>query len=166
MNNVLDRSPVVTRTRIPSVISDLLLTAPVDVAEAARRLGLEIFESSLGEGISGAIMRDTSTESGFVIYVDDSESYVRQRFTAAHEIGHFVLHKDRIGAGIEDNFMLRSSGMSNFMEAEANRFAADLLMPFPLIEKMVAKGHRTVDDLARVLGVSTVAMSIRLGHPT
>jgi hypothetical protein len=149
-------------------IADLLTSAPVDVMEVARRLGLGIYVSDLAKGVSGALVHDPSyeTESGFVIFVDDSEAYVRQRFTAAHEIGHFVLHRDRIGEGIEDNYLLRSEGFSNWMEAQANRFAADLLMPFDLINALISQGVKDVPSLAKRLEVSEIAMGIRLGHPT
>jgi Zn-dependent peptidase ImmA (M78 family) len=142
--------------------------APVDVAEVARRLGLAIFERNLATGVSGALVRDASygTTSEFVIFVDDSEAYVRQRFTAAHELGHFVLHRDQIGNGVEDNYMLRAQGFTNLAEQEANRFAAELLMPRPLIEHLISSGTHTVPQLAKALQVSEIAIGIRLGHPT
>jgi Zn-dependent peptidase ImmA (M78 family) len=162
----------VISTAIPSYvrakIADLLNTAPVDVAAVAKRLGLEIYESSLAEGVSGVLLRDESygTQSGFVILVDDSETHVRQRFTAAHEIGHYVLHKDKIGDGVEDNYLLRSDGFSTGTEQQANRFAADLLMPYPLVQRIIGRGRTNVSELAKALQVSEVAMAIRLGHPT
>jgi len=149
-------------------IADLCGKAPVDVAAVAHRLGLAVYVSPLPEGVSGALLKDAryDTKSGFVIFVDDSEAPVRQRFTAAHEIGHFVLHRDRIGDGVQDNYLLRSEGFSSRMEVEANRFAADLLMPFPLINKFIAEGVRDVPALAKRFLVSEIAMAIRLGHPT
>lgn len=149
-------------------ISGLLQVAPVDVSEVAERLGLAIYESELGDGISGAVIHDPTygTDSEFVILVDDSEAYVRQRFTSAHEIGHYVLHKDDIKQGVRDNYLLRAEGMSNWKEVQANRFAADLLMPFDLINTLIQDGKNSVTDLAQALGVSEIAMGIRLGHPT
>lgn len=153
---------------IRTQVSDLLKTAPVDVAKVAERLGLAIYQGDLAKGISGVLVRDPNynTPSGFVIFVDDSESFVRQRFTAAHEIGHFVLHKERVGNRVEDNYLLRSEGFSNALEAQANRFAADLLMPFELINQLIAEGVTDVASLAKRLKVSEIAMGIRLGHPT
>lgn len=151
-----------------AAIAPHLQTAPVDVNAIAKDLGLEIFESDLGQGISGALVRDPTyeTQSGFVIFVNSEEAYVRQRFTAAHEIGHFVLHRDKIGQRIEDNYVLRAEGLSNSLEAQANKFAANILMPYSLIETLVQEGVDGVDALARRLQVSQVAMAIRLGHPT
>ncbi|MDE0921500.1 ImmA/IrrE family metallo-endopeptidase [Aurantimonas coralicida] len=159
-------------TNIPkqtmSRIADLLEVAPVDVGAVAARLGLAIFERSLPEGVSGMIQKDASydTPSGYVIFVDDGEAFVRQRFTAAHEIGHHELHRNHIGDGLTENYLLRSDQLSNWIEVQANRFAADLLMPLPLIETLTTQGYTSVPELARKLQVSEIAMGIRLGHPT
>ena len=159
-------------SEIPSVIQgqidDILRVAPVDVQAIANRLGLGIFQQRLAAGVSGVLLNDISfgTTSGFAILVNQGEVFTRQRFTAAHEIGHFVLHRDRIGERVEDNYLLRSDRMSNLTEQQANRFAADLIMPFRLINRFVAEGIRTVPDLAVRLQVSEVAMAIRLGHVT
>jgi Zn-dependent peptidase ImmA (M78 family) len=71
-----------------------------------------------------------------------------------------------IGKGIEDNYLLRSEGMTNRQEVEANKFAADLLMPMDQIEKAMSRGIVTPEDLAAEFDVSKVAMSIRLGLVT
>lgn len=153
---------------IQGQIADLLAIAPVDVMAIAQRLKLAVYTRDLPQGVSGSLVQDKSygTESGFVIFVDDSEIYYRQRFTAAHEIGHFVLHHDHVGQGVQDNFLLRSDRMSNWMERQANQFAADLLMPFPLVNGLIEQGVASVPELAQRLQVSEIAMAIRLGHPT
>ncbi|HCM3005245.1 TPA: ImmA/IrrE family metallo-endopeptidase, partial [Klebsiella pneumoniae] len=94
----------------------------------------------------------------------------RQRFTLAHEIAHFLLHRDRIGDGITDDILYRSK-LSDFMEVQANRLAADILMPGHLLEKKLLELTQTVElrdeqkieRLAEVAGVSTTAIKIRLG---
>ena len=58
----------------------------------------------------------------------------RRRFTAAHELGHFLLHRDRMTAGRwigDTKETIREGGGSDAtdMEREADRFAAELLMP-------------------------------------
>lgn len=143
-------------------------TPPIDVGAIARDLGLAIFSAELAQNVSGVIVRDQSygTPSGFAIFVDSGESPVRQRFTAAHEIGHYLLHRSLIGDRHEDNYLLRSNGISNRQEAQANAFAADLLMPRALIEQAMANGYNTVDTLADLFQVSKIAMGIRLGLPT
>ena len=153
---------------IPAEIKSVTETAPVDVLEAARRLGVQVFSAKLADKVSGVLLRDPSygSKSGFVIFVDSDEPSYRQRFTAAHELGHFVLHRDAVGERNEDNYLLRSENMSNQQEVEANRFAAVLLMPMDLIEQEMEQGNSTVSGLANTFGVSPTAMSIRLGLPT
>lgn len=138
---------------------------PVDVGSCANSVGLPIFSVDLLQGISGMLQRDHPTGS-YICYVSKSEPSVRQRFTAAHELGHFMLHRHMIGDTLQDNFLLRAEGLSNAQEAEANQFAADLLMPRDLISKAMNEGVNTVEGLAKRFGVSQIAMSIRLGLPT
>jgi Zn-dependent peptidase ImmA (M78 family) len=86
---------------------------------------------------------------------------VRKRFTVAHEVGHFVLHRNQIGESLTDDELYRS-GLSTRQEAQANRFAADILMPKDLILKTI---NRLGDDpqvLASEFKVSEAAMRIRL----
>lgn len=153
---------------VQAVLDDATITAPVDVAAAAEKLGVKIFAAKLAEKVSGVLLREPSygSSSGFVIFVDQDEPAVRQRFTAAHELGHFVLHKEAVGHKNEDNYLLRSDGMSNRQEVEANQFAASLLMPFDLIESAMRNGVTTPKELAKHFNVSEIAMCIRLGLPT
>jgi Zn-dependent peptidase ImmA (M78 family) len=69
-----------------------------------------------------------------------------------------------IGDGITDDVFYRST-LSNAQEAEANRFAADVLMPYALIENLMAAGTSSVPALASALQVSETAMTVRLGIP-
>src|SRR3546814_4029407 len=48
-------------------------------------------------------------ESGFAIYVNGSHPRVRRRFSIAHEIAHFALHRNLIGDGVTDDAMYRSN---------------------------------------------------------
>lgn len=146
----------------------LKCVGPTDLVAAANIFGLSIYSCELAEGVSGMIVRDDDEDapSGFSIFVDRNEPSARQRFTAAHEIGHFVHHRHLIGEEMVDNYLLRAEGMTNRQEAEANRFAADLLMPHDKIAEAMEQGYRTVEQLADLFGVSKVAMGIRLGSPT
>lgn len=140
---------------------------PVKVGLLAQRLGLGVLRSTLQPGISGQIEPTDEFPAGFVIKVNRHEAKHRQRFTIAHEIGHFMLHRDRIGDGIRDTILYRSK-LSNQMEAEANRFAASLLMPFEQVraklnELGLQRDRAASIELARVFEVSSDAMEIRLG---
>lgn len=68
-------------------------------------------------------------------FVNAADILPRRRFTAAHELGHFVLHREsmkrfRIDT---DKTLLEADVATDPMEAEANRFAAELLMPETVI---------------------------------
>ena len=64
-----------------------------------------------------------------IAFVNASDILARRRFTAAHELGHAVLHRASMGATLQDATIEETDGPLNAMEAEANRFAAELLMP-------------------------------------
>lgn len=152
---------------IREIISAFSSEIPVRVGALAEALGLGVVRSTLQPGISGQIEPSRDFRSGFVIKVNRHEVKYRQRFTIAHEIGHYVLHKDRIGDGIRDTKLYRSK-LSNAMEAEANRFAAGILMPIEKIREILSNLDMKRDrDSARVLAdkfeVSSDAMEIRLG---
>ncbi len=137
----------------------------VSVGKIARALGLKVKSATLKPGISGEIFPSKEKDYKFIIRVNRHEVRERQRFTVAHEIAHYLLHQDHIGAGVSDNNLYRSS-LSNRREHEANRLAAEILMPWHLIERELDDGETTPEDLAERLGVSEIAIKIRLNIPT
>ncbi len=149
------------------VILPFLQTVPVKIAGIARALGVEVKSATLKPRISGQIQPSNTSKSGFRIRVNRHEPSVRQRFTIAHEIAHYLLHRDQIGDGLEDTILYRST-LSDRREAEANRLAADLIMPRALItqllrEKNSAPTVEVAGELALQFEVSEAAMMIRLG---
>jgi hypothetical protein len=132
---------------------------PVDVYALAADLGIPVKpDRSLGDS-AGKICRDTGGP-GFIISVNPKDSRRRQRFTVAHELAHYLLHADMIGDGIVDDAMFRSS-MSDYHERQANRLAADILLP----KKAVKEAYRRtkgIAPLAEQFDVSADAMTIRL----
>lgn len=140
---------------------------PIEVVNLAQRLGLRVYNAPWPDTVSGKIQRDSrhGGESGFAIFVNQNHSHVRRRFTIAHEIGHYVLHEAQIGDGIFDDAMYRS-GLSNAIEAQANRMAADILMPRSLLDRYVKVNGNDPSVLAGAFDVSEQAMKIRLGLNT
>src|SRR5262249_31951059 len=139
------------------IIEKYQAQAPVDVVAIANDLGLNVWAmDSLPPSISGKIFRDplNGGSAGFSIGVNAQHSFVRQRFTVAHEIAHFILHRQKLeGGDLVDDAMYRS-GLSTREETAANRFAADILMPLPLIRSLVQAGIRDPKSLAARLQVS------------
>ncbi len=149
------------------IIAKHQIQAPVDIVAIANDLGLNVWAMDLPGSVSGKIFRDpiNGGSSGFSIVVNSAHSTVRQRFTVAHEIAHFILHRQKLESGdLVDDAMYRS-GLSNKDETAANRMAADILMPFALIRSLISAGIRDPQSLAAKLQVSLPAMKIRLGLP-
>jgi len=149
--------------RVRSTIERFQAKPPVDLRGLARELGLPVKAATLPPKISGEIRPG---DEGYVIRVSRHDSHGRQRFTVAHEIAHFLLHRDLIGDGITDDALYRSN-QTDSVEAEANRLAADILMPADLLND----AHQTIDRLgaddpiaalASVFEVSPTAMKIRV----
>lgn len=72
------------------------------------------------------------------IFVNKSDSPSRQRFTIAHEFGHYLLHKDYVKDEKRYTVLLRRPLKDlNYSkeEKEANCFAANLLVPSQILSK-------------------------------
>ncbi len=136
--------------------------APVNLAGIANELGVTLLEENLGTQVAGMIKKDPEKggKSGFVIYVNSSDNPRRQRFTIAHELAHFMLHRELIGDGIQEDALYRG-GFTDEIEKQANRLAASILMPFKLLQN-IAPTAGNIGDLAKKLGVSEAALKIRL----
>ena len=149
-------------------VAPFLKAAPVDVKSIAERLGVKVWElPDLPATISGKLFFDpiNGGSSGFSIGVNGREGYKRKRFTMAHELAHFLLHKDLITNGILIDDALYRSDLSSREEVEANKLAADILMPRNLINELTSQGIRDVAALAEMFKVSIPAMKIRLNIP-
>lgn len=101
------------RKMADKVLADHAVKAPpVPVERIASTLGFEIREAVLPRGVD-ARLREIGGER--VIEIASGQHVHRQRFSIAHELGHFVLrHHDMTTA---------------VAESEANRFAGALLAP-------------------------------------
>lgn len=140
---------------------------PVNLGGLAAELGLEVFQSTLEPKISGLIEPSTTASSGYRIKLNRHDPLVRQRFTLAHEIAHFLLHRFEIGRGVIDDTMYRSN-LSDKKEVEANKLAAQIIMPTASVraaaEAMSGVAHeQIVGELAKRFKVSQEAMRIKLG---
>ncbi|HDM8070277.1 ImmA/IrrE family metallo-endopeptidase [Vibrio harveyi] len=146
-----------------SIILEHQTCFPIKVGAIASAFGIVVKRSTLKPGISGVIK-----ESNNIVEVKISrhDSKERQRFTLAHEIAHFLLHRDKIGDGIEDTMLFRSA-LSNTLEAQANRLAADIVMPFSLIDKIDfpedTRLETKVERVAEISELSIPAIEVRLG---
>ena len=137
---------------------------PIDLDKICQNEDIQIFAADLSAlaekdntQVSGAI---AISDEARVIYVNKEDVRVRQRFTVAHELGHYCLHNpDPELAMISLRF-----GRSP-QETEANRFAAELLMPEEMLRNECKKTSLVfVPVIAKKFDVSREAMKIRLDY--
>lgn len=125
------------RKKAESIIKDLgFIEPPISPAEVAAKLGLSVYQAAMPEkwkDVAGYIDFDNKR-----IIVNMSEPQNRQSFTIAHEIGHYLLHKDQIEADPKVYKVLYRNGLyyedKTPLEQEANCFAANLLVPKDMLE--------------------------------
>ena len=147
------------------LIENFQKEVPMKIGELAKNLGVTVYSATLPSNISGEIKE---TDGKTVIKVNRHDTKPRQRFTLAHEIAHFLLHKHLLRNGIVDDVLYRSS-QSNAIEAEANRLAADILMPPNLINEILRNcshltdRERKLEEVAQQLNISLTALKIRMG---
>jgi len=147
---------------------------PIPVEEIAVNLGLDVVPYDLGNGVSGALIIEN--HKGFIGY-NPTHPRVRQRFTIAHELGHFYMHnlQKENKLFVDKDFIIKYRSGNNYtlnelkQEQEANAFAAALLMPkdFIMFEIKQEKyyelpEHKLIEKLAKTFDVSVLAMTFRL----
>ena len=155
-------------------LSSKLISFPVNVTEIAYSLGINVWPGQLEDNLSGFAYQKAGNR---IIGVNSEESNERQRFTIAHELGHMILHKqqpvnyDRAMMLMRDG---RSSDGTHTQEIQANKFAAELLMPETEMYKDISSldlpdllsDHPEVSHdfqfLCSKYGVSSAAMKVRL----
>lgn len=149
-----------------------ITSAPIDIESIIKKQGVKLGCAPAEDHINGFILRRVG--SATVIGFNSNLKEVRQRFIMAHELGHLVLHSQ---SGLHvDRSNIREHGANTEKQAyeeeiEANRFAAEILMPEDFIRADL-QGVRTlsadddtkITELAAKYNVSRQAMTIRLTH--
>jgi Zn-dependent peptidase ImmA (M78 family) len=135
-----------------------------------KKLDIKCFDSDFDDSrISGMLIRNKETNK-FEIYVNRKHSDTRQRFTVAHEIGHYLSWKHQSYSyeqlnkenEIEDYAIsFRHESIQSDAETEANEIAATILMPEDKVRDL-AKENLTIEEMAEKFFVSESAMTIRL----
>ena len=168
------------KTKILSLVSQILAEnaiseAPIPIEKIIQSMGLELrFEpfNDAEDPMSGVLFKD---DTNLVIGINPNENPNRQRFTMAHELGHFLLHqKENMHIDTRSSVFLRKqlyAKATDQKEIEANLFAAELLMPKKIIEaelgvckkegRMISD-EEIIENLAIKFKVSAQAMAFRL----
>lgn len=168
------------RKVIGRLVTDLLKKSgiqesPVDVEKITKLLNIELRKRphDSNTGISGILIRDGNK---VILGVNSKHHEHRQRFSIAHEIGHFLLHEGNevfIDREYKVNFRDNNSSLgTNIQEIEANAFAGLLLIPDEFLQKDLEKyeidiqDSKEIEKLAKTLSkkynVSPVSMMLRL----
>ena len=151
---------------------------PIDVEALAKALSISVKYEPFDEDLSGVLVKEGER---IAIGINSSHAITRQRFTMAHELGHYVLKHDGnlfVDKTLRNQaFIVRRDGKSSLgvdlFEIQANQFAAELLMPRALLDVQVTKrlGRKPrlssgdlIVELARVFLVSPQAMEYRLAN--
>jgi Zn-dependent peptidase ImmA (M78 family) len=144
-----------------------LAKPPVPVQEIAERLGITVIFTPLQNGVSGALINENGKP---FMAVNADHHRNRQRFTIAHEIGHYWLEHG-LGEHVDREFIVlrrdeKSSTAEDKLEIAANQFAAALLMPKEfMLREFVRLGKFTDEDVTRLAlkyQVSELAFQLRL----
>ena len=150
-------------------LKELLNSLPVNIEGMIRLHGIKLDKNAeLANELSGEIRK--IGEEDYKISVKESEFYYRKRFTMAHELGHFLLHKDKIGDGVNDTPAYRTSNADDLFnpritsehEAEANAFAAALLMPKEAVEYYYCEEKKSLKEMSIIFQASEKALEIRI----
>ena len=145
---------------------------PVKIIELCELEGIRVLEQYLPTEVSGFIViQEEPFENygtGKLIVVNLADSARRRRFTIAHELAHYILHKKED----EAYYAHRDAGQNGGIESEANLFASSILMPKALVEQSVKdfKSHTfgvitasvVVEHIANEFVVSRDAAQVRL----
>lgn len=148
-----------------SILDRAKKTVPVDLYKLCDDLGIQLEVTNLSEHDECGYIKYCNENCKIV--VDASSSKNRQRFTIAHELGHFFLHRDILEASSSKRLNRNTTGsahndyMNKVQETQANKFAAELLVPTDKLIEYSDKLNGDTTDLARIFEVSEQAMDIR-----
>lgn len=148
--------------------------APVQIERIIKNMGIVLDYAPLDEDLSGmAFVKDGVS----IIGLNALHHPNRQRFSAAHEFAHHILHEPRLHGEVHVSKGLRvlrrdpiSSQGTDPVEIEANTFAAELLMPYDYLLEACGEEGLDMDDevqverIAKKFRVSVAAVKYRLAN--
>jgi len=148
------------------LIEKYKLSPPIDIESLLRRYADLAFENIPFEGVDGISLNLKVIGKTTRVIVNNKMSQIRQRFTMAHELGHVIIPW-HVGTIIDHAKPEETRETSHYwkIEAEANAFAAELLMPFSYIEDVLANTKDLANAngmLSRECQVSPIASAKRL----
>jgi hypothetical protein len=151
--------PVSTPEQILAVLG---ITEPVDIDIDAIAYACGALITR--EPLSGCEANIIGVENKAVITINSNSIETRQRFSAGHELGHWMRDRGRSAFGCS-NRQMDSEWSANNPETRANRFAGDLLLPLSMFVPLANAKPITVDsvsELSTAFKMSRTATALRL----
>jgi hypothetical protein len=148
------------------ILRDLGITSPdeIDIEAIAFHYGATIRYRPL----TGCAARIVGNGNKAIITVDSNSIRARQRFSAGHELGHWMHDRGKASFSCQESQFVRDWTATSNPESRANRYASNLLLPLALF-KPKADAFRTMDfdtvkHLAEMFNTSLTATAIRLAE--
>ena len=160
-------SPAEIARRIHELAPDLPLNFTIE--DICQHLDIDSIEERPVTSFEAMLLTDENKARGMIVLAEGRKRE-RRRFSIAHELGHFLIptHKGYAGDGFSCSIAdfrvgdTREQDRRLRIEAEANRFAAHLLMPPTRIRSALTSRQpdlREIVGLAAEFGVSREAMA-------
>ena len=150
------------------IIKKYNLTLPIDVEMVIKEYATLLFEHIPIDGVDGVCVNMKVPGKKPTVIVNTTAPKTRRLFTLAHELGHLIIpwHIGTIIDEIKDDSVGNNSDIKYWtLEREANRFAAELLMPkewlFSTFQSNRSLQH-LVNQVCITCGVSEQAADIRV----
>ena len=161
---------------IDHAVDELKLTTGLSYPEnnllqIASALGITVSEVALpdyeNKKVKGYIKwftpeekKSKNTTCDAEIYINSQQTPTVKNFTLAHELGHFLLHKNASSFRIDlQDYSAEGDPLNQ--ETEANYFAGSLLMPKEKLLKSFEKAN-SLDEVAEMFAVSRPAVEARV----
>lgn len=134
-----------------ALLERLAIADVPDVLSIASSLHVPIREKAL-ERCDGMLVRIQGTAKGIIAVKSSIREASRKLFTIAHELGHlFLPGHDEYGICAAEDIESWSKTLRD-KEREANAFAAELLMPLALVNRLVGSTQPAFGPIERIAG--------------
>lgn len=117
------------------------------------------------DSCEGMLVRNPKDAAEWGIFYNGKASPERRRFTIAHELGHFILHRSqRPSFSCDKESVYSGADTLRTIEREADDFASNLLMPGDLLREWISDQQidlHVLSAIAQRFEVSFEALCIR-----
>ena len=139
---------------------------PVNIVEKIKEQNIELNELcyDLHDDVLGEIKKENGK---YKINIQGYDFSYRRRFTMAHELGHYILHKDLLDdEGLDDGLSYetmyrKNAKISSNQETQANKYAIDMLVPKELIMSIVKELDK-INEIPKIIDENGKANNLNL----